>query len=948
VLVRLLGSIDVVDDDGGPRHIGGPKECATLAVLAVHANSWVSDGFLIDCLWGDRPPPSATRTLQKYVSRIRGVVSDDATLVVERSTSGYRLRAAPHALDTTRLDSLLASAREASRLGNPGEAESLLREAEALFRGPPLGELAHTDFARAEAARLEALQLVVLEDRIDSMLAQGRAAEAAADLAGLSAVHPLHERFFALRMIALYRCGRQSDALRVYQELRRTLADQLGIDPSPDLRKLEQAILEQSPDLLAAAEPRPNPSPMAERGHLPMSRSSFVGREREMQAVTSAIGPMRIVTLTGIGGCGKTRLALEVARRVSDRYADGAFLVELGLLDDGQLLPQTVAAALGVHLINPSGTDIAGYLSARSQLLVLDNCEHLIDDCAELVDEILAVCPSVHILATSREPLSVEGEHVYSVPSLPIETDAVSLFVERAESVRAGIGITTEVRETVAKICLRLDGIPLAIELAAAHVGHLRPAEILDRLSDRFRLLTGGRRRVARQHTLRAALDWSHDLLREDEKEIFRRLAVFRGSFSLGSVEDICGGDVLPLLGALVSKSLVVAEIDADVTRYRLLETVRFYAEEKLVEARESETYRTRHRDSFLNRIETAPREQFYLSNVAEWLLDDADNLRAALEWSRQQDRPDLVMRIASRMVGYWGGFARNGELAMWAQYGLASCAEVDRESRGKALFVAASSAQLSGDFVAMEALSAEALEFLDPESWEAARTWLLQILFWAFMDPVRARTAARQGMLAASAASAPEYTELITYFAVGASVFEGDYDAVLAQLGEGRVGTVTSSHLRAVLLALRGDIDGATEANACVPGNTTFALHIRDVSNVLIAVLDRRDDAPQLLAAVSRAAVDHALPLADVDCVLLFAELAIAEGDHRRAACLLATARAASVFPFRWHGSFAIYQHCVGAVRQHLDRAAVAQARERAAAISVHDALQGELARLR
>lgn len=928
--------------------MGGPKERATLAVLAVHANSWVSDGFLIDCLWGDAPPPSATRTLQKYVSRMRGVLAADGALEVERSTSGYRLRAAPHAIDTTRLEALLASAREAARLGNHDEAERLLRDAEALFRGPPLGELADAEFARAEAARLAALQLVVLEERIDSMLAQDKAAEAAADLAGLSALHPLHERFFALRMIALYRSGRQSDALRVYQELRRTLADELGIDPSPELRELERAILEQSPDLLAATAPTSKPSPTAGRGNLPMSRSSFVGRERELQAVGDAIGPTRIVTLTGIGGCGKTRLALEVARRLSERYEDGAFFVELGPLDDGQLLPQTVAAALGVHLINPSGNDIAGYLSTRSQLIVLDNCEHLIDGCAALVDEILAACPSVHILATSREPLSVEGEHVYSVPSLPIETDAVALFVERAESARAGIRITNEVHDTIAKICVRLDGIPLAIELGAAHVAHLQPAEILDRLSDRFRLLTGGRRRVARQHTLRAALDWSHDLLREDETEIFRRLAVFRGSFSLGSVEDICGGDVLPLLGALVSKSLVVAEIDADFTRYRLLETVRLYAEEKLVAAGEADTYRTRHRDSFLSRIERAPREHFFLTNVAQWLLDDADNLRAALEWSRQQERPDLVMRIASRMVGYWGGFARNGELAMWAQYGLASCAELDEESRAQALFVAASAAQLSGDFVAMETLSAQSLELVDPQSWEAARTWLLQVLFWTFVDPVRAREAARQGLRAAAASSSPELTELIVYFIAGASVFEGDHDRALAELGEGQVRTPSSRHLRAVLLALRGDIAGATEANAYVAGNTTFAIHVRDVSNVLIAVLDdRREDAPQLLAAISRAALDHALPLADVDCILLFAEFAIVEGDHRRAARLLATARAASIFPFRWHGSFAIYQHCVGEVRQHLDRAAVVQVREEGTASTVHESLRVELARL-
>jgi hypothetical protein len=379
-----------------------------------------------------------------------------------------------------------------------------------------------------------------------------------------------------------------------------------------------------------------------------------------------------------------------------------------------------------------------------------------------------------------------------------------------------------------------------------------------------------------------------------------------------------------------------------------LLETVRLYAEEKLVAAQEADTYRTRHRDSFLSRIELAPREHFAMMNVGEWLLDDADNLRAALEWSRQQERPDLAMRIASRMVGYWGGFARNGELALWAEYGLAARPQLDAESRAKALFVAASAAQMSGDFLAMEALSAEALELLDPDSWEAARTWLLQVLFWSFVDPSRARDAARQGQRAAEAASSPELVEHIAFFGIGASVFEGDHDGALAQLNERHIQTASSHHLRAVLLALRGDIDSAAAASACFPGNTTFALHVRDVSNVLTALLSgQRDDAFPLLIAISRAALDHALPLADVDCLLLFAVLATTECDYQRAGRLLAVARAASVFPFRWHGSFAIYQHSVGVVRQHLDRETVSQVRSEATGMAVQDALDAELARL-
>jgi predicted ATPase/class 3 adenylate cyclase len=411
--------------------------------------------------------------------------------------------------------------------------------------------------------------------------------------------------------------------------------------------------------------------------NLPAERSSFVGREKEIAGIRRLLVAHRLVTLTGIGGSGKTRLALQVGALELGAFPDGVFFVDLGPVGDPDLAAQAIASTIGLS----SGDAMSGLggslddrlvasLARRKCLLLVDNCEHLLDTVAGLVDRILAGCSRVVVLATSREALGVEGEQIVQVPSLTVpgvpsdadDAEAVRLFVDRATAVKPGFELGAENRAPVVEICRRLDGIPLAIEFAATRVAHLSPQQIADRLEDRFRLLTGARRRIQRQQTLAAALDWSHDLLSEEERVVFRRLAVFAGGFSLNAAEAVSAGDgisagaVLDLLGSLVAKSLVTtAEGDRGGTRYRLLETVRMYASEKLAAAGEADAARSRHCDWYVGWIDATPFERLTFAPEALRAVEgDVDNLRAAADWALASDRPDVLARFVSRLFTVW------------------------------------------------------------------------------------------------------------------------------------------------------------------------------------------------------------------------------------------------------------------------------------------------------
>jgi predicted ATPase/class 3 adenylate cyclase len=444
--------------------------------------------------------------------------------------------------------------------------------------------------------------------------------------------------------------------------------------------------------------------------NLPLQRSSFVGREPEIAEIRKLLEGHRIVTLTGVGGSGKTRLALQVGADELDRYADGVFFVNLAPVSDPDLVLRELASSVGVPSsagagvggvlggtpAGPGDEVVLGYLAARECLIVLDNCEHVLDACADVVDRILSQCSKVTILATSREGLRVEGEQSWVVPSLSVPTEtigaaaseSVSLFKERAQAVRPEFDLNEDNIDAVTDICRRLDGIPLAIEFAAARVSHLSPRQIADRLDDRFRLLTGGQRRVQRQQTLQAALDWSHDLLNQSERIVLRRLSAFVGHFGIEAAEGICTDDdldaslVTDLIGSLVSKSLVLAEVHQDEVRYRLLDTVRAYASERLAHAGEGERFRVRHRDWYLAWVESVPWDEslFGFDFVRRATLEEP-NLRGALEWSAAETRPDIVGRIIGRVFLVFLNGDRHAEVYRWTSLALQSPERLERDT---------------------------------------------------------------------------------------------------------------------------------------------------------------------------------------------------------------------------------------------------------------------------
>jgi predicted ATPase len=663
----ILGPVQVVRD-GLVLRLGGPRRSALLGLLLVAAGQVVPAERLAEDLWVGCPPPGAVRTLRAHVSRLRTLLSPDVVLVAQGG--GYALEVEPGQLDAARFERLAEAGRDALEHGEAAVAASRFREALGLWRGRALADVAEVEPLAREGARLEELRLLATEGRVEADLALGEHAEVTGELEGLVAEYPVRERLWRLLVLALYRAGRQAEALAAYRRAREMLASELGIEPGEELRALEQAVLRQEV---------PAPPPAA-RHNLPVRLTSFVGREEELAAVGGLVGEGRLVTLTGAGGAGKTRLAVEFAAAAAGDFSDGVWLAELAGIAEAELVPSVVMAALGVRQSGEVAVlEALGYrLRSAELLLVLDNCEHLVDACAGLAVALLGGAPGLRVLATSREVLGVPGEAVYVVPPLPVPPQssdaealaraaAVRLFEARGRAA-AGPGAVVPV-ETAAGICRELDGLPLAIELAAARMSVLSVEEIAARLADRFRLLA--RRRPvgeARHQTLKAAIGWSHDLLSEDERRVFRGLSVFAGGFTLAAAAVVCcDGDeaaALDLVDQLVGKSLVVTERSAPGTRYRLLETIRQYAAEALAGAGETEHARRRHAEAFL-RLAEAERE-------LDVLRPEQDNFRAALEhtlWGGGQAGP----RLARALGSFWLAAGLLQEARGWLERALAA-----------------------------------------------------------------------------------------------------------------------------------------------------------------------------------------------------------------------------------------------------------------------------------
>jgi predicted ATPase len=544
-------------------------------------------------------------------------------------------------------------------------------------------------------ARLEELRLAATEDRIEADLARGRGAELAPEAEELATAHPLRERLRGQLMRVLYLAGRQGDALAVYEDTRRLLAERLGVDPSPALSAVHLAILRADPALgqpssigAAPASSTP-PSPggqdlPARTSNLPAQLTSFVGRDEELNRVSKLLGESRLVILTGPGGTGKTRLAIETAARHADQMPDGVWFVPLAPVGDALDVPQAVLAAIGapeaiwvgdadpVRVVLPPLDRLADILATRQLVLVLDNCEHLIGAVARLAGRVLAEAPGVRILATSREPLGVTGETLCPVPSLPLPPDgatpaealaygSVRLLAERGAAVRPGFAVDEVSAEPVVRICRALDGNPLAIELAAARLRSLTPAQVASRLDDRFSLLTAGSRTALPRHqTLRAIVDWSWDLLDEAERRVLRRLSVFSGGATPGAAEQVCGpadnpADLLDLIASLVDKSLVTATGEAEV-RYRLLETVRAYAAERLAEAGEEDQVRAAHARYFLDLAEQGE-PRLRSADQLTWLARlsaEHDNFAAALRYVIGAGDAHSGLRFIAALAWFW------------------------------------------------------------------------------------------------------------------------------------------------------------------------------------------------------------------------------------------------------------------------------------------------------
>ncbi|MFF4475161.1 BTAD domain-containing putative transcriptional regulator [Streptomyces sp. NPDC001599] len=500
----ILGPLDIRTDDGTPVDPGGPRPRALLTLLLLDAGRTVPAARLIDGLYGGEPPAGAANALQSQISRLRGRLTPHT--LVEGSGAGYRVVTPPESVDSHIFERLCGEGRAALAVGDHARAAAGLREALALWRGPALPDLPE---APAEAARLTELRLTAVQDRIEADLALGGGPELVPELRALLSAHPLSERLYGQLMRALHAGGRPAEALTVYEEARRTLVEQLGTDPSPELSALHGELLRGH----SATAPR--------RPGLPAQLTRCVGRDAELNRITALFADVRLVTLTGPGGTGKTRLAIEAAGRYATPGSPAEVcFVELAPLTDGTRIPYAVLTALGVREgFRTAGVDaterLLTALEDRETLLVLDNCEHLIDQAAALAALLLASCPGIRILATGRESLGITGEALVPVPPLSPRPSA-ELFLERARAVRPGFDGHARVPE----ICAALDGLPLAIELAAARLRTLAPDELADRLDDRFRLLSRGDRSKAPRHrTLRAVVEWSWELLDEEERE---------------------------------------------------------------------------------------------------------------------------------------------------------------------------------------------------------------------------------------------------------------------------------------------------------------------------------------------------------------------------------------------------------------------------------------------
>jgi predicted ATPase/DNA-binding SARP family transcriptional activator len=773
--IRLLGPVEL-RIDGDKASIGGSRQRRLLALLALRPGQVIPADELIEEVWSGEPTDGADTTLRSYVSRLRR--SLDGRAAIDRTDRGYVLGLAPAAVDALEFERLVREGSEALAQGAIAAARERLVQGLGLWRGHAFGDASNDGALRIAAERLEELRLLALERRIEADLELGGGSELVDELEALVREHPFRERLWRHLMLALYRADRQGDALAAYHRARRSLDEELGIEPGEELQQLEAAILRHE---VPPARPGAAPS------NLPASLSTFVGRTREVEEVTVLVGLHRLVTLTGVGGVGKTRLAIEVARRRLAEHPDGTYFVDLAPIADASHVTSAVATALGVQQQprqSPTETLVA-FLRQREVLLILDNCEHLLDAVAELAAALLEEAPKLRILATSREVLGVDGEADVAVPPMALvavnetgdetRSEAVQLFLERVDAARPGFVPDAEALAIAAQICRDLDGLPLALELAASRARALSIADIGRHLEDRFRFLVSWRRvSAARHRTLREAMDWSYALLAPAERDLLARIAVFPGGFTLDAAEAISEESAATLDGLqrLVEASLVIVDTAVAPTRYRLLETVRQYGLDQLGDRRDrAEASLT----AWVLALVTSaiPDSTKPIPPDAYERFDrEMDNIRAALRFAAADPDPEVELTIGSLIWRYWWvrGLLREGRAV--SEGAIQRRGTVRTVPGARTLRAAASLAWAMGDFDEARAMGRRALQLAEE------------------IGDVTEQMSANN-VLAVIARSKDEFTRAAAHFERAIELAEADDNVELVNMYRGNLGSV-------------------------------------------------------------------------------------------------------------------------------------------------------------
>jgi predicted ATPase len=978
VQVGILGSLEVRDDRGTPVQVPGARLRALLVRLAVDAGRPVAPAVLIDAVWGDEPPADGANALQTLVSRLRRTLGSPAS--VGQSPAGYRLAIEADGVDATRFERLAAEGSRALRADDPATAARVLREGLALWRGPALADAG--DALRVPAARLADQRLAAILDRLTADIALGETDIVVPELEALAADFPLDERIAKQLVTALASSGRQADALRTYELVRARLADELGVDPSAELQAVHLALLRGELDTSV----RPS---AARRTNLKAQLTSFVGRDEEVGRVGKALQENRLVTLVGPGGAGKTRLANEAAARLTMR--DGVWLAELAPVTESTDLAQAVLSALGLREKNlldrrpnrpaqDAERRLVDVLSDKGALLVLDNCEHLIDASAQLAGHLLEQCPELRVLATSREPLGIIGEVVLAVPplgqpaphasaALALEYPAVRLFADRAAAARPDFGVDDANVATVIEIVRRLDGLPLAIELAAARLRSLPLPDIAVRLSDRFRLLTGGSRTALPRHrTLRAVVEWSWDLLTEPERVLVERLAIFpagvieQSATAVCADDTVCAADVPDLLGSLIDKSLL--QRVGDGRRMRMLETIREYGTERLAEADGLTTLRRRHADYFAALLDEA--EPILTSrDQLPWfdrLTDERENILAALRFRCDTGDAEGALQIAIGISAFAMLLGNHGDISAWLADALAVPGATDENQRWLAVALYAMTVAAAGMPPAevgdgMQQLETVAKHLADVRADGHPIFGVLRpAVAWFAGDRVLTEQMVDEGL-----ASPDRWVRAgVRMFRATIHENEGkvdemsvDVDIALAEfreLGE-RWGLANTLRGKAMVLSLRGEL---LEAEAAYQEALDLMAQMRsreDEAFLLVqlgGVAMRRGDTAKARRLIERAwesAEVSGSPLESVFTLSMLAELELQGGEVERARSLHgeATRRMAAITannPVHGHGQAIVLGMAarLAFVDGDLERAASLGREAYAAAVSTND----------